>query len=140
MEGKLYNWDDFRRFVNGLLSLHGVNEDKLMGARFVTPANGTNTISANSFESKVLMYLWEDAARMCRRKMFGDIKTFFSLLSEWRKTGVGIFENDAEIKNLKDEAKTSYDNLMNNRSDDKPAPGASADRPDSEASEGQPKA
>ena len=109
-----YKWNDLRVFINGLLSLHNVNEDKLMGPWFVKPANGKDTITAHSLESKVLMYLWEDAARMCRRQMFGNIKTFSSLLSEWRKTGVGIFE----IKNLTDEVRKQFDNLKN-RTDDK---------------------
>ena len=130
VEGKLYNWDDFRRFVNGLLSLHGVNEDKLMGARFVTPANGTDTISANSFESKVLMYLWEDAARMCRRQMFDNIKTFSSLLAKWRGNGIGIFEKDAEIKNLTDEVRKLFDNMQNSSDDNS--------EPDSGDSVGEP--
>lgn len=94
-----------RKFINGLLSLHGVNEDKLMGARFVT-ASG-KIVATKSFESKVLMYLWEDAGRMCRKEMFGDnILTYSGLVNEWKKSGIGVFSNDTKkdsLEKLKDE-------------------------------------
>lgn len=107
IDGKYgYKWDAVRRLLNGLLSLHGVNEDKLMGAHFVKPEKDTNTISEKSFKSKVLMYLWEDAARMCRRQMFGDIGTYSALLEAWDENGVGIFSNDPELGKLKDAAET----------------------------------
>lgn len=87
------NWNNVRKFVNRLLSLFKVNEDKLMGPWFVQPESG-DVISAEQFESKVLMYLWEDAARMCRQKMFPNSVTSYSeLITEWRKHGVGIFRD-----------------------------------------------
>ena len=91
-------WNDVRKFINRILSLFKVNEDKLMGPWFVQPES-EDEISAEQFESKVLMYLWEDAARMCRQKMFPDSVTNYSeLITEWRERGVGIFarlmEND----------------------------------------------
>lgn len=87
------NWNNVRKFVNRLLTLFKVNEDKLMGPWFVQPESG-DEISAEQFESKVLMYLWEDAARMCRQKMFPNSVTSYSeLITEWRKRGVGIFDH-----------------------------------------------
>ena len=86
-------WNNVRKFVNRLLTLFKVNEDKLMGPWFVQPESG-DKISAEQFESKVLMYLWEDAARMCRQKMFPNSVTSYSeLITEWRKHGVGIFDH-----------------------------------------------
>lgn len=86
-------WNNVRKFVNRLLTLFKVNEDKLMGPWFVQPESG-DEISAEQFESKVLMYLWEDAARMCRQKMFPNSVTSYSeLITEWRKHGVGIFDH-----------------------------------------------
>ena len=85
------NWNNVRKFVNRLLTLFKVNEDKLMGPWFVQPESG-DEISAEQFESKVLMYLWEDAARMCRQKMFpGSVTSYSELITEWRKQGVGVF-------------------------------------------------
>lgn len=78
-----YYWNKVRKFLNERLSANGVNEDKLMGPFFVKPENGT-VVSDNQFKSKVLMYLWEDAARMCRRKFFDEkIKTYSDLIKGW---------------------------------------------------------
>lgn len=117
IEGKEYKWNMVRKFINGLLSLHGVNEDKLMGARFVT-ASG-KIVATKSFESKVLMYLWEDAGRMCRKEMFGDnILTYSGLVEKWENSGIVIFSNDTkkdDLKKLKDGEKLKdwYDKNAN---------------------------
>ena len=96
--GKAYNWNQIREFINGLLSQHGINEDKLMGAHFVKAMN--NVVPDKAFKSKVLMYLWEDAARMCRRQMFGDILTYSDLCDKWDALGIKVFEKDSELKKL----------------------------------------
>ena len=90
-----YNWNAVRTYINGLLSENGVNEDKLMGARFVTAIKDGDTaiVSEDTFRSKVLMYLWEDAARMCRQKTFADgIKTLNNLRNQWEKNGIEVFK------------------------------------------------
>lgn len=66
-----------------------------MGPFFVKAARDNEgnhlPISQQAFESKVLMYLWEDAARMCRRQIFGDVKTYSQLLNKWEDDGLAIF-------------------------------------------------
>lgn len=84
-------WNDVRSFINGLLSLNGVNEDKLMGPFFVK-AEG-DLVSESQFESKVLMYLWEDAARMCRSRLFANVQMYSDLVEEWRDKGVEMFKD-----------------------------------------------
>ena len=92
-----YKWEDFRRYVNRLLALAKVNEDKLMGPFFMKkPANGI--IDKDEFESKVLMYLWEDAGKMCRRQLFGDISTYSELIDEWEEKGIEIFSSTLRDK------------------------------------------
>ncbi len=87
-----YKWEDFRRYVNRLLALAKVNEDKLMGPFFMKkPEHGV--IDKNEFESKVLMYLWEDAGKMCRRQLFGEITTYSELIDEWEEKGIEIFSS-----------------------------------------------
>ena len=93
-----YRWNEVRKYINGLLSDNGVNEDKQMGVRFVTVTDAAkegdplSVISPETFKSKVLMYLWEDAARMCRQKTFANgIKTFSQLQNEWDNKGIDIF-------------------------------------------------
>lgn len=92
-----YAWKTLRKFLNRLLVLNGANEDKLMGPFFLK--------DASEFESKVLMYLWEDAARMCRRAVFGQIKTYSELCAAWAKDGIKIFDeakfDDDELTNLR---------------------------------------
>lgn len=111
IEGPNINWNDFRRFVNGLLSSFDVNEDKLMGPYFVKAdkkVDNIDQISENSFASKVLMYLWEDAARMIRKNIFGaEIKTYSQLVSTWKTNKIKIFEkskskweNNKELSDL----------------------------------------
>lgn len=111
IEGKAYTWNAIREFMNDLLSRHGVNEDKLMGAHFVKAMN--NVVSDKAFKSKVLMYLWEDAARMIRRQMFGNVLTYSALCDEWQKSGVKVFDNDSELKKENDNSplKKSYADL-----------------------------
>lgn len=102
IEGSNIKWNDFRKFVNGLLSSFDVNEDKLMGPYFVKAdkkADNIDQISENLFASKVLMYLWEDAARMIRKNIFGpEIKTYSKLVSEWEKDGIKIFVDSENFK------------------------------------------
>lgn len=99
-----YKWEDFRRYVNRLLALAKVNEDKLMGPFFMTkPANGT--IDKDEFESKVLMYLWEDAGKMCRRQLFGDISTYSELIDEWEEKGIEIFSSNLRERDTIDRGK-----------------------------------
>ena len=85
-----YKWEDFRKYVNRLLALAKVNEDKLMGPFFVKKP-GDGVIPAPEFKSKVLMYLWEDAGKMCRRQLFGEIATYSELIDLWEENGIDIF-------------------------------------------------
>ena len=100
IDGSNYRWNEVRKFINDLLSVHGVNEDKLMGPFFVKARQDNDgnylPIPQRQFEAKVLMYLWEDAARMFRRQMFGEVKTYSQLLERWRSQngGIRIFGQD----------------------------------------------
>ena len=108
VEGNGYKWNDLRRYVNGLLAEHDVNEDKLMGPYFVK-ADGNNVISRKAFASKVLMYLWEDAGRMIRRNLFGNqIKTYSQLVSAWEDDGVKVFSQCVKKENLSQPLKDLY--------------------------------
>lgn len=108
---KRYFWDPIRKFLNGLLEKYGVNEDKLMGPFFVKPKAKDNQIDSKQFVSKVLMYLWEDAARMCRVKIFGDaINSYSQLVTEWSKQGLGIFESVVKQNDKGDPLNTLFQN------------------------------
>ena len=112
IEGKGYNWNEIRRYINGLLAEHDVNEDKFMGPYFIK-ANSNNVVSKKMFASKVLMYLWEDAGRMIRRNLFGNnIKTYSKLVETWEREDVGVkvFEQCNKKENLSADLKALYAN------------------------------
>lgn len=72
INGKFINWNELRKAINSLLLKLKLNEDKLMGPFFIS----LNTLNAGAksfieaFKSKVLMYLFEDAARHKRAEIF----------------------------------------------------------------------
>ncbi|MBR4172005.1 MAG: AAA family ATPase [Kiritimatiellae bacterium] len=92
-------WGDLRKVINCILKRAGVNEDKLLSSSFVNP-DGDKIISSNRFKMKVLMYLWEDATRMCRNKVFADESwTFSELMRAWDKVQY-VSEKDDLMKDI----------------------------------------
>ncbi len=76
-------WGNLRKAINSLLKRNQVNEDKLLSSSFVRP-DEDDVISSARFKMKVLMYLWEDAARMCRKSVFADgLGAFSDLMEKW---------------------------------------------------------
>lgn len=65
------DWKALRKHVNELLQVAGINEDKQMGPFFL---KGTELQDEDSFvaavKNKVLMYLFEDAAKHKRKSIF----------------------------------------------------------------------
>lgn len=87
-------WNDLRKAVNGLLVKAGVNEDKLMGPFFLRPsALDDDAAFAEAFKSKVLLYLFEDAAKMRRGKVFSDKAgaTYSEICASFDEVGDGVF-------------------------------------------------
>lgn len=90
-------WNEVRKAINDLLLKHNVNEDKLLGPWFVKD----DVVSCDLFVNKVLMYLWEDAARMCRQKVFANGITSFSKLGElWRKIELEVASGKCSLKTV----------------------------------------
>lgn len=67
-----YEWNTVRKTINNALLARGINEDKQLGPFFLKleTVNGSNERFLDAFKSKVLMYLFEDAARHCRSNIF----------------------------------------------------------------------
>ena len=100
---KIINWNDLRKAINAVLVDLKVNEDKLMGPFFLSdkimktlaadPKNNSTFIAA--FKNKVLMYLFDDAAKQKRSKLFNledkDILIYSSICEEFDQKGVAIF-------------------------------------------------
>ena len=100
------SWNALRGAINDRLSAMRINEDKLIGPYFLKPSvlegdeNGrVKNLAAfkKSFKNKILMYLFEDAARQRRQELFkgcADCHRYSSLCNEFDKNGLGIFGDD----------------------------------------------
>ncbi|MEH7551954.1 AAA family ATPase [Bacillus altitudinis] len=95
-------WNELRKTINNTLSSYKINEDKLLGPYFlsrkIVVPNAGNEINANifisAFKSKVLMYLFDDAAKQKRASLFDgcmDTTKYSSICEEFDKRGVEIF-------------------------------------------------
>lgn len=98
-----FNWNGLRKAINDELLTYKVNEDKLMGPYFISksvlPEEGTEIdagVFKVVFKNKVLMYLFEDAAKQKRETLFGgcDDKTrkqYSKICEAFDERGVFIF-------------------------------------------------
>lgn len=100
------NWNRLRKAINAkLLDTCRVNEDKLLGPFFLSQKVIKSDKDGHiideeafrkAFKSKVIMYLFEDAARQYRSRLFNpDIcKMYSSICDEFDKHGMSIFGYD----------------------------------------------
>lgn len=100
---QIYYWDDLRQAINNVLTVSKVNEDKLMGPFFLSKKVLENDgIKKNekfieAFKSKVIMYLFEDAARQRRKDIFGDgEKRYSDICSAFVKYGIKAFSENVQ--------------------------------------------
>lgn len=105
-------WNDLREKINSILcDKCKLNEDKLLGPYFISKSvieadEVTHIINDNekflkAFESKVIMYLYEDAAKQKSSTIFAgcsDISTYSKVCAEFRKKGEAIFEKDLSLE------------------------------------------
>lgn len=102
VNGKKYNWDMYRREINDRLSKLNIPEDKLLGPYFLSKnilSNENNAYIADVLKNKVLMYLYEDAGRAFRGRLFreGTYTTYSQLCAEFDKDPLSIFKEPIEI-------------------------------------------
>ena len=102
---KVY-WNDLRKAINNKLITLGINEDKLLGPFFLSKIvldsaldKGMNFVKL--FESKVLMYLFEDAAKMKAKQLFNvDEKKFIysEVCKKFELEGLKVFKfNEGDV-------------------------------------------
>lgn len=141
-KSKKVNWNDLRKAINSKLISLNVNEDKLLGPYFISEndlkdAMGKPEDFIKLFKSKVLMYLFEDAAKMKRDffKLTDNRKYIYSdICNELDKNGIAVFNFSEEEKgNLQEE-------MLNQNADDNESPRVqndiSADSPYSSPNDG----
>lgn len=73
-------WNDLRMKINGLLRKAKINEDKQMGPFFIKTEGLDESLFVNIFKNKVLMYIYEDAAKHKKRDVFVDENKTYSEL------------------------------------------------------------
>lgn len=99
-------WNRLRKAINDKLAKdYKVNEDKLMGPFFlskkVIKTDEAGMIAdtkkfIDTFKSKVIMYLYEDAAKQHKHKLFSgcDSSKYSSVCDAFEEIGMGIFGED----------------------------------------------
>ena len=98
------SWDALRTGINNVLLSNKVNEDKLLGPFFIAPPVLANPDQfGNVFKNKVLLYLYEDAAKTKKGKVFtlGATATYSDICKDFDEHGEGMFQNFETL--------TSYD-------------------------------
>lgn len=100
------NWNVLRKAINEVLAKKfNINEDKLMGPFFISEdvfAFDENGYIKNPdkfkrvFKSKVIMYLYEDAAKQQKHKLFSgcDSTKYSSICKAFDEIGIEIFGAD----------------------------------------------
>lgn len=100
---RIVEWNSLRKAINKEILKYKVNEDKLMGPYFISKKNlGDSTaIDAENFirifKNKVIMYLFEDAAKQKRSSLFAgcsEKNLYSAICKEFDDKGVGIFAED----------------------------------------------
>lgn len=87
-------WNDLRKAINARLSNLNINEDKLLGPFFINEKSLTDTKTfSETFKNKVIMYLYEDAAKAKRKDLFVATGATYSELCElFDSEGIKIFK------------------------------------------------
>lgn len=106
-DGNEIEWNILRKSINNMLLKEcKVNEDKLLGPFFISGEVFKNATSNtdeffNAFNSKVLMYLFEDAGKMHQKKLFAGIDqnelTFSKVCEDFKTRGTAIFGNSFQL-------------------------------------------
>lgn len=101
-ENNKANWDLFRRQINRKLSTLGIPEDKLLGSYFIgkqiLETKDLDTIT-NAIKNKVLMYLYEDAAKPFRSLLFAEDKfnTYSTICDNFTLNALDLFRESIHI-------------------------------------------
>lgn len=94
-------WNDLRRCINDVLRNINVNEDKLLGPFFIAPSRLANESGfPEVFKAKVLLYLYEDAAKTKHGRLFtlGDHPSYADVCKAYDEVGEAIFKDLSPIK------------------------------------------
>ncbi len=99
---RVIEWNALRKAINSELLTYKVNEDKLMGPYFISKKNLPEgevidaAVFTRIFKNKVIMYLFDDAAKQKRPSLFAGCKDenknlYSQICREFDTKGVFIF-------------------------------------------------
>ena len=107
LNGQEISWNDLRKAINNELLRYGINEDKLIGpffafTKYLKNENGeSKEITLDEFKkifkNKVIMYLFEDAARARRNELFDGARDkdenviYSKICQKFENEGIEIF-------------------------------------------------
>lgn len=101
-------WNKLRKAINNFLAKQKINEDKQLGPYFiardiVVPESGDDIDKDEfvpTFKNKVIMYLYEDAAKQKRSSLFQGCfeksSRYSEICREFDEKGIGIFHNEIQ--------------------------------------------
>lgn len=126
-EQQRIEWNELRKGINEFLASEKINEDKQLGPYFiarsvVVPADGGDEIDSKRFcdvfKHKVLMYLFDDAGKQKRGKLFeGSAKgqsRYSKICEAFDEQGIGIFHGDIQTRVKVQDLKTNEYDLDEN--------------------------
>ncbi len=103
-------WNKLRKAINHFLAKEKINEDKQLGPYFISrnivvPDEGDEIDRdrfIRVFKNKVIMYLFEDAAKQKRAKLFEgcfqDSTRYSEICREFDAKGIGIFNHEIQLE------------------------------------------
>ncbi len=103
-------WNKLRKAINHFLAKEKINEDKQLGPYFISrsivvPSEGDEIDRdrfIRVFKNKVIMYLFEDAAKQKRAKLFEgcfqDSTRYSEICREFDAKGIGIFNHEIQLE------------------------------------------
>ena len=100
---EVVKWDEFRRKLNQKLSSLNIPEDKLIGPYFISKSilEGNNLDRlTETIKNKVLMYLYEDAAKAFRASLFaeGKYSTYSEVCNYFDENALSLFKGNLEME------------------------------------------
>ena len=113
-------WNKLRKAINHFLSKERINEDKQLGPYFISksivvPDEGDEIDRAKFirvFKNKVIMYLFEDAGKQKRAKLFEgcsqDSTRYSDICREFEAKGIDIFNHDIQIETAPEEPQETW--------------------------------
>lgn len=116
-------WVKFGKILNNFMSEKDIDEDRLIGQRFITKKEIQDP---DLVASKLLIYLWDDIFRYNRKAIFREHNVFSNLVKDYQKNGIDCFveelssqfkDKPSSIEEI-NENRTEYSSLDEEMNDD----------------------